>query len=58
MEHRAIHSDRHKVIVIGAGMGGLSAAIRLATAGLSVTVIETQDSPGGKMRCLPSTAEC
>jgi 1-hydroxycarotenoid 3,4-desaturase len=45
-----------KVIVVGAGMGGLSAAIRLAAAGLSVSVIETQDSPGGKMRSLPSTA--
>lgn len=45
-----------RVIVVGAGMGGLSAAIRLAAAGLSVTVIETQDSPGGKMRSLPSAA--
>jgi 1-hydroxycarotenoid 3,4-desaturase len=45
-----------KVIVIGAGMGGLSAAIRLACAGLSITVIETQSGPGGKMRSLPSVA--
>lgn len=52
MEQRA----GHKVIVIGAGMGGLSAAIRLALGGLSVTVIETQAGPGGKMRSLPSIA--
>ena len=42
------------VVVIGAGMGGLCAAIRLAAAGLSVTVVETQAGPGGKMRTLPS----
>ena len=44
------------VVVIGAGMGGLSAAIRLAAAGLSVTVVEQGATPGGKMRCLPSEA--
>ncbi|MCF8511275.1 MAG: phytoene desaturase [Rhodobacteraceae bacterium] len=52
MEKRA----DHKVIVIGAGIGGLSAAIRLGAAGLSVTVIEAQSGPGGKMRSLPSAA--
>ncbi len=45
-----------KVVVIGAGMGGLCAAIRLALAGLSVTLVETQSYPGGKMRSLPSVA--
>ncbi|GAB1480993.1 phytoene desaturase family protein [Paracoccaceae bacterium] len=40
--------------MIGAGVGGLAAAIRLAAAGLSVTLIEAQAQPGGKMRCLPS----
>jgi 1-hydroxycarotenoid 3,4-desaturase len=44
------------VVVIGAGMGGLCAAIRLAVAGLSVTVVESQASPGGKMRTQPSVA--
>ena len=58
VNNRLLMKDRFspKVIVVGAGMGGLSAAIRLAAAGLSVTVIETQDSPGGKMRSLPSAA--
>lgn len=37
------------VIVIGAGIGGLSAAIRLAAAGRAVTVLEKNPRPGGKM---------
>jgi 1-hydroxycarotenoid 3,4-desaturase len=39
-----------KVVVIGAGMGGLSAAIELALAGCTVTVVERAARPGGKMR--------
>ncbi len=38
------------VIIIGAGIGGLSAAIRLAVQGISVTVLEQSDAAGGKMR--------
>ncbi len=37
------------VAVVGAGIGGLSAAIRLAVAGLPVTVYEKNDRVGGKM---------
>lgn len=44
------------VVVIGAGMGGLAAAIGLAAAGRAVTVVEAADGPGGKMRTLPSPA--
>jgi len=36
------------VAVVGAGLGGLSAAIRLAAAGCSVHVYDRQDGPGGK----------
>jgi phytoene desaturase len=36
------------VIVIGAGLGGLSAACRLAGAGYEVTVLESGDGPGGR----------
>ena len=45
-----------KVVVIGAGMGGLAAAIRLAAMGCAVTVVEMADVPGGKARALPSVA--
>lgn len=34
--------------VIGAGLGGLSAAIRLAIKGYNVTVFEKNETPGGK----------
>lgn len=37
------------ICVVGAGIGGLSAAIRLAKAGHSVTVFDQLDRPGGKM---------
>ena len=45
-----------KVVVVGAGMGGLAAAVRLAVAGQQVTLIEAADAPGGKMRTVPSDA--
>ncbi|WP_309665151.1 1-hydroxycarotenoid 3,4-desaturase CrtD [Tabrizicola sp.] len=44
------------VVVIGAGVGGLAAAIRLAAAGAAVTLVEAAATPGGKMRTLPSAA--
>ena len=40
---------RH-VVIIGAGVGGLTAALRLAAAGVEVTVVESTAAPGGKMR--------
>lgn len=46
----------NRVVVIGAGMGGLASAIRLAHAGCDVTVLEAFSTPGGKMRTLPSAA--
>ncbi|MFD0684405.1 phytoene desaturase family protein [Actinomadura fibrosa] len=35
------------VVVIGAGLGGLSAAVHLAARGRAVTVVEARDEPGG-----------
>lgn len=44
------------IVIIGAGIAGLAAALRLAAAGQPVTVLERQEAPGGKMRTLPSAA--
>jgi 1-hydroxycarotenoid 3,4-desaturase len=38
------------VVIIGAGMGGLSAAVLLAARGVPVTVVERMAAPGGKLR--------
>lgn len=38
-----------KVIVIGAGLAGLSAALTLENEGVSVTVLESSDRPGGRV---------
>jgi phytoene desaturase len=43
-----------KVIVVGAGPGGLSAAILLAAAGLKVKIIERLDSVGGRTSTIRS----
>lgn len=39
-----------RVVVIGAGIGGLAAAIELARQGLEVVILERGPAPGGKMR--------
>jgi phytoene desaturase len=38
-----------KAIVIGSGIGGVAASIRLARKGYSVKVFEASDNPGGKL---------
>lgn len=43
----------HRVVVVGAGIGGLVAALLLAHRGLAVTLVEAAEAPGGKMRRLP-----
>ncbi len=43
-----MHKDR--VIIVGAGMAGLSAALELSARGLDVTVLERAGGPGGKIR--------
>ncbi len=40
------------VIVVGAGLGGLSTALRLSYKGYQVTMIEKQDIPGGRLHLL------
>ncbi len=41
-----------RVVVVGAGPGGLAAAINLAGLGMDVTVVEKDPVPGGRMRGL------
>ena len=43
-----IKGPTQKVVVVGAGLAGLSAALRLAGAGRDVTVIERELVPGGR----------
>lgn len=44
-------SNEHKydIVIIGAGLAGLAASIRLRNRGKSVLVIEKNDKPGGKL---------
>lgn len=44
--------SRKPVIVIGAGMGGLAAALTLSSNGVPVLLLERHATPGGKMRQL------
>jgi len=37
-----------KIVVIGSGFGGISAAIRLQTKGHEVVIVEKRDKPGGR----------
>lgn len=51
---RAVSQPRttlpRRVVVIGAGMGGLAATLLLAAAGHQVTLLERAHAPGGKLR--------
>ncbi len=50
-------THRSDVIVIGAGMAGLTAARRLAQAGLRVQLLEGSSRVGGRMLSVPGPAE-
>ncbi len=45
---RTVPGPTDSVVVVGAGLGGLSAALHLAGAGRHVTVIEREAIPGGR----------
>lgn len=38
------------VAIVGAGLAGLSCAVRLESAGLSIKLLEAEDAPGGRVR--------
>src|SRR5713226_1019792 len=44
---RYARNDNMKIIVVGAGIGGLAAALRVAAAGHQVTIIEARRDVGG-----------
>ncbi|ABW14486.1 Zeta-phytoene desaturase [Parafrankia sp. EAN1pec] len=45
---RTVTGPTDHVVIVGAGLGGLSAALRLTGAGRRVTVLERDDTPGGR----------
>lgn len=47
-EVRTVTGPTDHVVVVGAGLGGLSAALHLAGAGRRVTVVEREAVPGGR----------
>jgi phytoene desaturase len=46
---RTVTGPTEKVVIVGAGLGGLACALRLAGTGRQVTVLERADGPGGRM---------
>ena len=45
-----VKADIPKIVIVGAGAGGLAAAIALGAAGYRVLVLEAAEGPGGKLR--------
>jgi phytoene desaturase len=46
---RTVGDNAHRVVVVGAGLAGLSAALHLAGRGRTVTVVERGEHPGGRV---------
>ncbi|NCW66380.1 MAG: FAD-dependent oxidoreductase, partial [Rhodobacteraceae bacterium] len=49
---QSLSKHSQKIVVVGAGIGGLATALRLSTLGHKVRVIEAAPTPGGKIRTL------
>lgn len=45
---KTVDGKTDHVVIVGAGLGGLSAAMRLAGAGRKVTIVERESVPGGR----------
>jgi phytoene desaturase len=48
MSRRTVIGPSDRVVVVGAGLGGLACALHLAGAGREVTVLERESVPGGR----------
>ena len=46
---RSVDGRTDRVVIVGAGLSGLSAALQLAGRGRAVTVVERGDHPGGRV---------
>jgi phytoene desaturase len=46
---RTVTGPTEKIVIVGAGLGGLACALRLVGTGRQVTVLERADGPGGRM---------
>lgn len=46
-----MEKDKNKVLVVGSGIGGLSIAVRLLKRGYDVTILEKEESIGGRTSC-------
>jgi 1-hydroxycarotenoid 3,4-desaturase len=44
----------HRICIVGAGMGGLAAAMLLTAAGREVMILERAETLGGKARAMPA----
>ena len=51
-----IMRKRKKIAVVGAGIGGLVSALKLAHEGFEVKVFERSEYPGGKIRTLEANS--
>lgn len=45
---------KNKIIIVGAGIGGLASALQLSHRGYDVEIFDTHSLPGGKMRVIDS----